>query len=54
VIAKDVGIVALLGCCDALLLLELMHGGELIAQAGRGFKLLGRCSLCHACRKRTL
>ena len=41
VIAEDVGVVALLGGGDALLFLELMDGGELVAQAGGGFELLG-------------
>jgi hypothetical protein len=41
VIAEDVGVVVLLGGGDALLFLELMDGGELVAQAGGGFKLLG-------------
>ena len=41
VIAEDVGIVALLGGGDALLLLQLVDGGELVAQARGGFELLG-------------
>ncbi len=48
VIAEDVGIVILLGGGDALLLLELVHGGELIAEARGGFKLLGCCCGHHA------
>ena len=41
VIAEDVGVVALLGGGDALLFLQLVDGGELVAQAGGGFELLG-------------
>ena len=41
VVAEDVGVIALLGGGDTLLFLELMDGGELVAQAGGGFKLLG-------------
>ena len=49
VIAEDVSVVALLGGSGALLLLKLMDGGELIAQLGGGFKLLGFGGGCHAC-----
>ena len=48
VVAEDVGIVVLLGGGDALLLLELVHGGELVAQARGGFKLLGLGGRHHA------
>ena len=41
VIAEDVGVVALFGGGDALLFLELVDGGELIAEAGGGFVLFG-------------
>jgi hypothetical protein len=41
VIAEDVGVVVLLGGGDALFFLKLVDGGELVAQAGGGFKLLG-------------
>ena len=41
VIAEDVGVVVVLGGGDALLFLELVDGGELVAQAGGGFELLG-------------
>ncbi len=41
VIAEDVGVVVELGGGDALLFLELVHGGELVAQARGGFELLG-------------
>ena len=41
VVAENVGVVAQLRRGDALLLLELVHGGELIAQARGGFELLG-------------
>ena len=48
VIAEDVGVVVELGRGDALLFLELVHGGELVAQARRGFELLGFGSGHHA------
>ena len=41
VIAEDVGVVVLFGGGDALLLLKLVDGGELVAKTGGGFKLLG-------------
>ncbi len=41
VITEDVGVVVLFGSGDALLLLELVDGGELVAEAGGGFELLG-------------
>ena len=41
VITEDVGVVALLGGGDALFFLELVDGGELVAQAGGGLELLG-------------
>ena len=41
VITEDVGVVVELGGGDALFLLELVHGGELVAQAGGGLELLG-------------
>ena len=48
VIAKDVGIVALLRGGDPLLLLQLMHCGELIAEAGSRLELLGLSRGHHA------
>ena len=48
VVAEDIGIVVLLGRCDALLFLELVHGGELVAQPRRGLKLLGLGRSRHA------
>ena len=39
VITEDIGIVALFDGGDALFFLELVDGGELIAQACGGFKL---------------
>jgi len=51
-IAEDVGVVVLLGRSDALLLLQLMNGGELVAQAGGGFELLGFGGSDHAGGKR--
>ncbi len=41
VVAEDVGVVVLLGGGDALLFVELVDGGELIAKACGGFKLFG-------------
>jgi hypothetical protein len=41
VIAEDVGVVVLLGGGGALLFLELVDGGELVAQTGGGLELLG-------------
>ena len=38
--AEDIGVVALLGGGNALLLAELMYGAKLVAQARGGFKLL--------------
>ena len=54
VIAEDVGVVVELGCGDALLFLELVHGGELIAQARGGFELLGFGGGHHARGERAL
>ena len=54
VISENVRIVILLSRSDALFLLELVHGGELIAQAGRSFKLLSLGSSHHARRERAL
>ena len=48
VIAEDVGVVALLGGGDALLLLKLMDGGKLVAEARGGFELLGFGGGVHA------
>jgi hypothetical protein len=41
VVAEDIGVVTLLGGGNALLFLELMDGGDLVAEAGGGLKLLG-------------
>ena len=49
VVAKDVGVVVVLRRGDALLFLELVHGGELVAQARGGFELLGFGGGHHAC-----
>ena len=54
VIAEDVGVIVLLGGGDALLLLELVDGGELVAQAGGGFELLGFGGGHHARGERAL
>ena len=54
VISEDVCVVALLGGGDALLLLQLVHGGELVAQARGGFKLLGLGGGNHARGQRAL
>ena len=48
VIAEDVGIIVEFDSGDALLLLELVHGGELIAQARGGLELLGFGGSHHA------
>ena len=54
VIAEDVGVVALFGGGDALLFLKLVDGGELVAQTGGGFELLGFGGGHHARGERTL
>ena len=54
VVAEDVGVVVLLGCGDALFLLELVHGGELVAEARGGFELLGFGGGHHARGERAL
>ena len=54
VVTEDIRIVALLGGCDPLLLLELVHGRELIAQARRRLKLLGLGRGQHPRRQRPL
>jgi hypothetical protein len=54
VIAEDVGFVVLLNSGDALLFLELMNGGELVAQACGGFELLGFSGGHHARGERAL
>ncbi len=54
VIAEDVGVVVLLGGGDALLFLELVHGGELVAQARGGLELLGFGGGHHARGERAL
>ena len=41
VVAEDVGVVVLLDGGDALFFLELVDGGELVAEARGGFELLG-------------
>ena len=47
-VAEDVGVVALFGGGDALFLLKLVNGGELVAKACGGFKLLGFGGGVHA------
>ncbi len=41
VIAKDIGVIVKLGGGDALFFLQLVYGGELVAQARSGLELLG-------------
>ncbi len=48
VIAEDIGIIVLLGGGDALLLLQLVNRGELIAEPGGGFELFRMGSCRHA------
>ena len=48
VIAEDIGVVVLLAGGDALFFLQLMNGGELIAEAGCGLILLRRSGGHHA------
>jgi hypothetical protein len=54
VVAENVGVVAQLCRRDALLLLELMHGRELVPQARGGFELLSFGSGHHARSQRAL
>ena len=54
VIAEDVGVVVLLGGGDALFFLQLVDGGELVAQARGGFELLGFGGGHHARGERAL
>src|SRR5580700_7745767 len=48
VVAEDVGVIIEFSGSDALLLLQLMDGGELITQACSGFELLGFGGRHHA------
>ena len=54
VIAEDVGVVAELGGCDALLFLKLVDGGELVAETCGGFEVLGFGGGGHARDERAL
>ncbi len=54
VIAEHIGVVVLFGRGDTLLLLQLVHSGELVAKTRRCFKLFSRSRRQHARRESPL
>ena len=54
VIAENIGVIVLLGSCDALFFMELVDGRELVAKARGGFELLGLGRGDHAGGQRAL